>query len=174
MKHVPIYIILVLLILLLTCNNNSEPVNPVIEYVHHTDTILRIDSFYHTNIEVDTVIKTATDTLIRYGNYNISEYHYIIDDSLLSGEVIAKAPFKPVIDFKYKLKSYTIKDSIYIKEMSLKGFLYGGQISITPLISIIEANIAYQSNKGDIFKAGYGYDFNNKNRIITIGYLKRF
>lgn len=174
MKHIPIYIILGLIILLLTCNGNEKNSTPIEEYHHSTDTIVRVDSFYLKDIHVDTVIKTDTDTLIEYGSYNISEYHYVIDDSLLSGEVIAKAPFKPSVDFKYKLKSYTIKDSTYIKEKSLKGFLYGGEVSVKPLITNIQGNLAYQNDRGDIFKIGLGYDFSNQNQLITVGYLKRF
>ena len=173
MKHVPIYIILVLLIILLTCNTRTD-YKPIKEYYHSTDTIVRIDTFNHTDIVVNTIVKTNTDTLIEYGYYNNSEYHYIIDDSLLTGEIIAKAPFKPVIDFKYKLNSYTIKDSVYVKEKSYRGFLYGGTVSVDPLLSIIEANIAYQNKKGDLFKVGLGYDFTNKNRLISVGFLKRF
>ena len=173
MKHVPIYIILVLLILLLTCNNKTE-YKPIKEYYHTTDTIIRVDTFTHNDLRVDTIIKTDTDTLIEYGYYNNSEYHYLIDDSLLTGTIIAKAPFKPVIDFNYSLKSYTIKDSIYVKEKPLKGFYYGGSVSVNPLIQNLEANLAYQNNKGSIFKVGLGYDFNHNNKLITIGYLKRF
>ena len=174
MKHVPIYIILVLLIVLLTCNSNGKAPNPIKEYVYTTDTIVEVDSFYYTDIVVDTFIITDTDTLIEYGRYSVNEYHYNITDSLLDGSIVIKSPFKPILDFNYKLKSYTIKDSVYVKDNSLKGFLYGGGFTISPPLNIMQVNLAYQSNRGDVVNIGFGYDFTQDNRVLTFGFLKRF
>lgn len=154
---------------------SSKPIESKDIIKIYRDTILRIDSFYITNIKLDTVIQTKTDTLFFNGyEIPISEYHYKINDSLLTGTIIAKAPFKPSIDFKYNIKSYTIKDSIYIEKTPLNAFYYGGEVVVSPLFSQIYLGLDYQDKKGSIYGFAVGRDFELKNNLIKLSYKKRF
>ncbi len=174
-KIVPIYIIIFLLIAVLVFRcDTKEPIRNISNVIVYRDTIIKVDTVNHYNIKVDTVFKTDTDTLIEYGYYNNAEYHYKINDSVLDGTIVAKAPFKPEIDFKYKLKNYTIKDSVYVEKTKLRGFYYGGEMVVHPLLSQMFVGVAYQDNRGQIFDVSVGRDFQNESNLIKLGYKKRF
>ena len=172
-KMTPLYILIILLIaaLVFKCDNSKSA-----KLIHKTvrDTVLIMDTFHHESIKFDTIIVTDTDTLIERGYYSNSEYHYKINDSLLTGTIIAKTPFKPSIDFKYTIKSYTIKDSVYTVKQSLKGFYYGGGLSVKPLLNQMYIGVSYHDNKNQMFDLSIGRDFQGERNIISIGYKKRF
>lgn len=176
-KVIPIYIVIFLLIALLVFRCDSTPkesIRTVKNVVEYHDTIVRVDTVNHYKIDVDTVIKTNTDTLIEYGYYDNSEYHFKINDSVLDGTIVAKSPFKPEIDFNYTLKSYTIKDSTVITNKDLRGFYYGGEMVVHPLLSQMFIGVSYQDNRGQIFDVSVGRDFQNESNLIKLGYKKRF
>lgn len=154
-----------------------KPSNSSIETVRevYRDTIIKVDSFYLTDIQTDTIIQLHTDTFVFEGHkVPISEYHYPINDSLLKGTIIAKAPFKPVIDFKYTLESYTLKDSVYIEKTPLNGFYYGAEVMAYPLLSQMFLSLDYQNKKGAIIGVAVGRDFIHENNLIKLSYKKRF
>ncbi len=127
------------------------------------------------DIQTDTVIQLHTDTFVFKGHkVPISEYRYPINDSLLKGTIIAKAPFKPVIDFKYTLESHTLKDSIYIEKTPLNGFYYGAEVMAYPLLSQMFLSLDYQNKKGAIIGVAVGRDFTHENNLIKLSYKKRF
>ena len=170
--------LVILLILVLTfflLHFGSKPTEVKEVKIVYRDTIIKVDSFYLKDIQTDTIIQLHTDTFV-FNEYKvpISEYHYKINDSLLKGTIIAKAPFKPVIDFKYNLESYTLKDSIYIEKTPLKGFYYGAEVMAYPLISQIFLSLDYQNKKGAIIGVAVGRDFTNENNLIKLSYKKRF
>lgn len=182
MKKAPTLIlvaIIAVLLILLQCNKSkvvkSNPVTyTVVE--HHTDTI--VDTVYvsHTNLVVNTIIKTERDTVIEYHKQHFSEYHFKINDSLLDGVIVATSPFKPEIDFNYTLKQFTIQDSTIVekKEQDYKGFLYGGEVTISPLLNELSFGLGYQTKHGDLFELDYGRNFNDKYNVLRLGYKKRF
>ncbi len=172
-KVIPIYIVIFLLIAVLVfkCDSKPKESNSIIEY---RDTTIQYVNVYHESIELDTIIETKTDTLIEYGYYNNDEYHFKINDSLLDGVIVAKSPFKPEIDFNYTLKNYTLKDSTVITKRDLRGFYYGGEIMVEPLLSQMFIGVAYQDNKGQIFDISIGRDFQSESNLIKLGYKKRF
>lgn len=165
------------LALLLTCNN--KPLNPT-KIIHHTsdttivyDTIVDTLVVHHTKItpsKVDTLVLSDSNTYKH-------KYYYPINDSLLEGVIIAKSNDRPEMAFNYKLKNYhtstttTIKDTIVL---SNRGFLYGGDVAISPLFSQISASISYQFNKGSIIDLSVGRDFNHNHNIIRLGYRRKF
>tara|TARA_R110002012_G_scaffold107444_2_gene249343 strand:- start:2536 stop:3060 length:525 start_codon:yes stop_codon:yes gene_type:complete len=154
-----------------------KPSNSSIETVRevYRDTIIKVDSFYLTDIQTDTIIQLHTDTFVFEGHkVPMSEYHYPINDSLLKGTIIAKAPFKPVIDFKYTLESYTLKDSVYIEKTPLNGFYYGAEVMAYPLLSQMFLSLDYQNKKGAIIGVAVGRDFIHENNLIKLSYKKRF
>ena len=168
-------IIALFIALFFTCNKPQKIVTKS-EIIHSTDTIVKFDTVNRVNLQVDTVIDL--DTLIQiefqeYG-YALHEYHYKINDSLLTATIIAKSPFKPDIDFNYNIKQFTIKDSVFVKEKSLKGFYYGGEAVVYPLLSQMFISVAYQDNRGQLFDISLGRDFDNKTNLIKLGYKKRF
>ena len=153
----------------------SKPVEVKTVREVYRDTIIQVDSFYLTDIQTDTVKELHTDTFFFEGHkVPMSEYHYPINDSLLKGTIIAKAPFKPVIDFKYTLESYTLKDSIYIEKTPLNGFYYGAEVMAYPLLSQMFLSLDYQNKKGAIIGVAVGRDFTHENNLIKLSYKKRF
>lgn len=174
MKHVPIYIILVLLLLVVTCSDNKtsciDRTKAVVEYdttiIHHTirDTITSFD----------TIVKNTRDTIVDSVKYSLNEYHYKVNDSLITGEIVVEAPFNPIL--RYELTANSFHTTEYTKETitNLRGFLYGGQITIDPLLTNLQGTLAYQNKRGSMYSLGLGFDFTNKNRLISVGYLKKF
>lgn len=176
MKQLPIYIIIVLLIAVLVfkCDSKPSKVRTITNLIEHTDTIVRYDTIEHNSLKIDTIVLTNTDTIIKGVKFNNSEYHYKINDSVLDGTIVAKSPFKPDIDFNYTIKNHTIKDSVYLEKRVYKGFYYGGEIVVQPLLSQMFIGVSYQDNKAQIFDLSVGRDFQNESNIIKIGYKKRF
>ena len=174
MKTAPIYILIILLIAVLVFKCDNKPSSTSNQYVPYDvlievhDTIISIDTFNHYRIIVD------LDTVINDYKYKLSEYHYKIQDSVLDGTIVATSPFKPDIDFTYKLKTYTIKDSTVLRENNYRGLLYGGRIAVSPLLTQMSVTGAYQFKRGDIIDLSLGRDFQNNYNIITVGYMKRF
>lgn len=178
-KIIPIYILVIILIALVVfkCGSKTQT-ETIYKTVHTTDTLINYVDVEHTNLKVDTVIKTDSIVVLdldthEYG-YALHEYHYKINDSLLNATIIAKSPFKPDIDFKYKLKNFTIKDSVYTEKTQLKGFYYGGEIVLHPLLNQMFIGVAYQDNKGQIFDVSIGRDFVQNNNLLKVGFKKRF
>lgn len=172
MKHVPIYIILVLLFLLLTCNNNGVRNTTTVVTKHDTTVVNHVIT--DTVKLFDTVVRNVRDTIVEGFEFQMHEFHHTIDDSLISGTITVEAPFNPLLKYSLNAKSFHTTKTTEIKETSLKGFLYGGEITVLPLLNTMQLNVAYQSNVGDVYKVGYGYDFTHSNRVLSIGYLKRF
>jgi len=172
-----IIIIVLLILLFFTCNKPPKTVTKS-EVYHTSDTIIKFDTVHHTRLKVnniidlDTVVMYQVDTF-EYG-FALHEYHYKINDSLLNATIVAKSPFKPDIDFNYNIKQFTIKDSVFVKEKSLKGFYYGGEAVVYPLLSQMFIGVAYQDNRGQLFDISAGRDFENKTNLIKLGYKKRF
>ena len=175
-KVIPIYIIIILLIAVLVFKCDTPKPSVIYKTIHTSDTIIDTLRVSHTNLEVDTIIKLDTLVKIEFQKhgYALHEYHYKIKVSLLDGTIIAKSPFKPDIEFNYNLKSVTIKDSIHTKEQVLKGFYYGGELMVMPLLSQMFIGVAYQDNRGQIFDIAVGRDFQNESNLIKLGYKKRF
>ncbi len=172
-KVIPIYIVIFLLIAVLVfkCDNKPKESKSIIEY---RDTTIQYVNVYHDSIELDTIIETKTDTLIKYGYYNNAEYHFKINDSLLDGVIVATSPFKPEIDFNYTLKNYTLKDSTVVTKQDLRGFYYGGEIVVEPLLNQMFIGVAYMNKRGDLFDISVGRDFQTESNLIKLGYKKRF
>lgn len=178
-KVVPIYIVIFLLIAVLVfkCDNKpNESVRTIKSVVEFHDTIIQYVDVHHESIQLDTVISLDTLIQIEYQEYGyaLNEHHYKINDSLLTGTIIAKSPFKPEIDFNYTLKNYTIKDSTVVTKQDLRGFYYGGEIVVHPLLSQMFTGIGYMNKKGDLFDVSVGRDFQNESNLIKLGYKKRF
>ena len=175
-KIIPVYIILILLLVLLIFKCDSPKSTTVYRTTHTSDTIVKTIEVNHTSLKVDTFY--VLDTLVKFeykpNGYALHEYEYKINDSLMNGVITAKSPFKPDVNFKYKLKQFTIKDSIHTKEDVLKGFYYGGELMVLPLLSQMFVGVAYQDNKGQIFDISVGRDFQNESNLIKLGYKKRF
>jgi hypothetical protein len=175
-KSIPICIILVLILITFTCNDEigtrSES-NIIKEVVTHDTTIVTI-TITDTLTVPYKVVESIRDTIYRSVDFPINEYHYTIDDSLIAGTIVVEAPFNPVLKYSLTSKTFNTTTKVEKTERNLRGFLYGGQVSVVPLISNIEANIAYQNKRGDIIKLGLGYDFTHNNKLITVGLLKRF
>lgn len=180
MKAAPIYILIIILIGLLVFKCDNKPTTSGKGYIPYEvlveihDTIERIDTFHHHHIKLDSVHITDIDTVINDYKYTLGEYHFPIKDSLLDGVIIARSPFKPIIDFKYKVKSYTIKDSTILRENNYSGFLYGGRVAVSPLLTQMSVGVSKQFRSGDLLNIEVGRDFSNELNIVTLSFYKRF
>jgi hypothetical protein len=166
MKHLPIYIIIALLLVLLTCN---KPNKHTVSTIAIHDTIIRVDTFNHTDIVVDTVVMMGYDTIINNIAYPVNKYEYKINDSLLDGVIVATSPFRPKLDFKYTLKSFEVKETIIKRD--LRGFYYGGELV---LLNQAFIGLGYMNNKGDLLNLSVGKDFATNTNLIKAGFYKRF
>ena len=137
------------------------------------DTIIKTYVLKDTIIQYDSIIYIS-DTIINNDTIGINSYVYHIDDSLVSGTITAKGIFDPNLNYDLAFKSFhTTKHAREVKK-NFRGVLYGGEITVEPLLSSLELNLAYQFKRGDIVKLGLGYNLNTSNKIITVGFLKRF
>ena len=173
MKQVPIYILIGIVICLFTCNNsNTHSIEErIVTSVIH-DTLITTYTITDTLVQYDTTI-FVRDTII-CDTVSVQEYVYDINDSLITGQIIVQGISNPNLKYTLTTKAFHTTKHTEIIEKNLRGFLYGGQITVEPIMSQFEINIAYQNKQGNIFKLGGGFDFYNSNPIITIGYLKRF
>lgn len=166
-----------MLLLLFTCNN--KPSKPSVVISHTSDTTIVHDTIVDTLIVQHThIIPSKIDTLILSDSNTFRhKYYYPVKDSLLDGLITAKSNDRPQIDFKYKLKNYhtstytTIKDTIVI---SNHGFMYGGDVVVSPLLSEISVAASYQNKKGNLFDLSIGRNFTLNQNIIKLGYRRKF
>ena len=171
-KYVPIAILLVFIVSLLTCNSSTTSVinsvktvitnDTTVIYTVKTDTVIRYDSIISLR---DTII---CDTL------TISKYIHNIDDSLITGTIVIESALKPILTYELTTKSFHTDKTITKTITNLKGFMYGGGLTVEPLLSQLEINAAYQFKRGNILSLGLGYDFQNQNQLIKVNFLKKF
>jgi len=179
MKYIPQLIMAGVIIVLLLFTCNKKPSKPIRILSHTSDTIVLHDTIIDTlEVHHTQMLPSKTDTLILSDSNTFKhKYYYPIKDSLLEGSIIALSNDRPQIDFSYKLKNYhtsthtTIKDTIVL---SNRGFLYGGDVVVSPLFSQISAGLSYQFDRGDVIDVSVGRDFNNKHNIIRVGYRRKF
>jgi hypothetical protein len=171
MKQLPLYIIIVLLLVLFTCNPKTKETVRVKTF---RDTIVRVDTVVHSNLQVDTVIVLDYDTIINGIAFDVNQYEYKIEDSLLIGTIRATSPIKPIINFDYYLKSFEIKDSVHVIKSDLRGFYYGGDIIISPMLKEAYIGLGYMNKKGDLLDISVGKEFSTNTNLIKLGFKKRF
>jgi len=109
-----------------------------------------------------------------------STYIYKIKDSLLEATISAYSQTRPQIDLSYKLKSFQINDTILIKDSVYKELridknkLYlGSEMVISPLLSQAYIGASFEHKRGHLFSLDLGYDFNNQQRLIKVGYKRK-
>tara|TARA_R110002049_G_scaffold23746_1_gene84344 strand:+ start:161 stop:676 length:516 start_codon:yes stop_codon:yes gene_type:complete len=141
--------------------------------IHHTDTIVRVDTFERRFLDIDTVFITEYDTIIDNTIYPIKQYEYDIKDSLLNATMKVQSPFKPRnVSLEYSLKSFKIKDSIHTVEPIKRQFLYGAEVHALPLLNGGYITLGYQDRKQSIYTVSVGNV--NKTNILKVGFLKKF
>ena len=171
-------ILVVILYLLKGCN---KPLPPKEIVIRTTDTIIKTDTLVnyiekeYTNLIVDTFFINSNDT-----STFSSSYIYKIKDSLLEATILAKAEKRPQIDFKYKLKNFTIKDSILIKDSVYKEVIIdknklylGSEMLVSPLLSQVYIGASFEHKRGHLFNLDVGYDLNTNSRLIKVGYKRK-
>jgi hypothetical protein len=171
MRELPLYAIIILLLVMFTCN---KPARDTVQIESFRDTLIRYDTINHTNLRCDTVFKLDYDTIINNLSYPINKYQYKIKDSLLDGVIIVKSPFKPSVNFDYTLKTFEVKDSTVSFKSDLRGFYYGGSVIISPLLSSAFVGVGYMNKKGNIINLSIGKDFATNTNLIQLGFKKRF
>ena len=173
MKQVPIYILIVVVICLFTCNDSNthsieeRDITSVI-----SDTLITTYTITDTLVQYDTIV-SLRDTFI-CDTVTMNEYVYDIDDSLITGEIVVQGISNPNLKYSLSTKSFHTTKHTTVTEKNLRGFLYGGEITVQPILNTMQFKVAYQNKKGNIYNLGAGFDFYNTNPIVTIGYLKRF
>ena len=132
---------------------------------------------FHTELKPVYIDTSKVDTLyLPAGDYPIITFGYKIKDSLFDGTIIVKSPFKPEVDFKYTLTNKTVKESTVVEKIdkNYRGFLYGGGVTISPLLNELSIGVGYQTKQGDLFELDFGRNFNDKYNVLRFGFKKRF
>ncbi len=154
-------------------NTNTHTSSLIIEEVHDTTYIVKEVPIKE--LVLDTFYELKTDTFIKEGSYPLNSFKYPINDSLLTGEIIAEAPFKPKIEIKYKVKSFSIKDSVtIIPPTNYSGFFYGGSLVFNPLGAEIYLDGAKSFKNGNMINLSVGLNMERKQAFYKIGFLKKF
>jgi hypothetical protein len=139
---------------------------------HTSDTIVKQVTKEHYNLKVDTFFITSNDT-----SKFASNYIYQIKDSLLEATIIAKSEDRPQIDFNYKIKNYTISDTIRIKETLTKEIIknkmyFGSEVVVKPMFSQVYLGADFVHKKGHLLGASAGYDLQNNNPVFKLQYKR--
>ena len=158
---------------LLYISHNRKPIHTE-TVTRVTDTIVRYDTIVHNNLRVDTVVRLDYDTIINGVSFDVNEYEYKINDSLLVGTIRATSPIEPLINFDYYVKSFEVKDSVHVIESDLRGFYYGGSVIISPLLNSAFLGLGYMNKRGDIIDLSIGKEFATNTNLIKLGFKKRF
>ena len=173
MKYLYIIFASIVFVLFISKGCNTIEDDTLVDTVVIHDTIVKTYTIKDTLIQYDSIIH-INDTIINNDTIGINSYVYHIDDSIVSGTITATGVFDPNLSYDLAFKSFhTTKHTKEIKK-NLRGVLYGGEITVEPLLSSLELNLAYQFKRGNIIKIGVGYDLNNNNKLLTVGFLKRF
>lgn len=182
LEHLVILGLFIYVVFLSTCNNDPKVITKEVDrevirtvHTHSIDTFIQIVKGKHTNIPLNI---PNTHFRIDLGDTNVfsDKYYYPIKDSLLEATIIVNSKDQPdSVGIKYDLKSFTIRDSIYlrdsvyIKEQILKSYMSAGA-------SIYGGNnfgfiptVFYNHKSGNNY--GLGYDLFNQNIHFT--YVKR-
>ena len=170
MRELPLYAIIVLLLVLFTCN---KPTKKTIVTEHYRDTIVIHDTFNHSTLRVDTFYSLNYDTIIEGKGFDVNMYEYKINDSLLTGTIRATSPVEPLINFDYYVKSFKVKDSVRVIKSDLRGFYYGGSLVVSPVLNSVFIGLGYMNKKGDIIDLSIGKDFSNNTNLLKLGFKKR-
>ena len=180
-------ILVVILYLLKGCNKPTPPKEIVIrttDTIYKSDTIINYVEKEHTNLSPTIVIR---DTSFKHDRIDLSDtsifwstYIYKIKDSLLEATISAYSQTRPQIDFNYKLKSFQINDTILIKDSVYKELridknkLYlGSEMVVSSLLSQAYIGASFEHKRGHLFSLDLGYDFNNQQRLIKVGYKRK-
>jgi hypothetical protein len=158
--------------LLYSSCNKTNPTETIIE--RFTDTIVRYDTVTHVNLRIDTVVRLDYDTIINGVSFDVNEYEYKINDSLLVGTIRATSAIKPIINFDYYVKSFKVKDSVSVIKRDLSGFYYGGSVIVSPLLNSAFIGASYMVKNGDIIDLSIGKEFSTNTNLIKLGFKKRF
>ena len=183
LEHLVILGLFIYVVFLSTCN--SKPIDPKIitkevvrvDSIHTTDTIVQHHTKYISNVpQLVNIPHTPFNIDLTDTNVFNDTFYYGIKDSLLEATILVHGESKPdSIGFDYDLKTFTIRDSIYIrdsvyvKEQILKSYLSAGASIYGGNSFGFIPTIFYNHKTGNNF--GLGYDLFNKNIHIT--YSKR-
>ncbi len=190
MKNYIIIGLSILVVILYLLKGCSKPIPPkeivirTIDTIYKSDTIINYVEKEHTNLTPIIIIK---DTSLKHDRIDLSDtsifwstYIYKIKDSLLDATILAYSQSRPQIDFKYKLKSFQINDTILIKDSVYKEIridknkLYlGSEMLVSPLLSQVYIGASFEHKRGHLFNLDVGYDLNTNNKLIKVGYKRK-
>ena len=182
-REILIVALLIVVVYLLQCR--KPIVQEVKTEVRVTDTIFSsdtiIDYIYvqHHDLEPDEVIPHPIDTSVgmdlsdtsifwRYWVYNVS-------DSLLEAKITAHSQTRPTIDFDYKIKNFTIRDTILIKDsvhtfdVPKSAMFFGVEVSGSQNRFGFSPSLTYSHKSG----MNYSIRYDLINKEIGIGFSKK-
>jgi hypothetical protein len=182
---VGLLITIAIILFLRGCKTPKETIKTVHtrDTIFTTDTVINYVEKEHINIKpiiirdsipFESITNDSGDTSVFY-----STYIYPVKDSLLEATISAYSQTKPKINFKYKLKNYTIhdtiliKDSVYTEKLSLKNKMYfGSEVVVKPMFTQVYLGVDFAHKKGHLFNLSGGYDLQNEQPLIKVGYKK--
>ncbi len=177
-------LIIVILVLIKGCGQGSSDFygNEVIgsdttiveksDTVFSSDTIIKHDIKYITNIKLDTV----------YEHLNGSPYTFIYNrqDSLLKYSIFVNSSIQPdSVGLKYDINSFLIHDTTIITDSIIKTITnkvrvnqvyFGGEAVVYPGFNAVFGTVDFVSKKGFQIEAGVGVMDNNP--AVKIGFKK--
>jgi len=185
-EYILILGLVIIIILLATCNSKPQPTKTItktitrVDSIHTIDTVERIISVPMASVPEIRYNIDLSDTIVFYDTINT--YYYGKKDSLLDYTIEIDGKCKPKdVRFKYDISQFAIRDYIYIRDsthtngevksfMSLGGTILGSKTSfgIAPML-------IYSHKSGNNF--GLGFDLINNNVHLqyskTISFTKK-
>ena len=178
-EHLIILILFGIIVFLSTCNDTkiiTEEVEVVrVDSVFTSDTIIKHHTKYISNVPELINTPHAPFNIDLSDTNDLSDtFYYGVKDSLLEATILVHTKSKPdSIGFDYDLKSFTIHDSIYVRDSvyqeNKKSYLsFGGSVYVGNDFGLIPT-LFYTYKATHNF--GLGYDVINKSYQLT--YSKR-
>lgn len=149
-------------------------------YTHTIDTVDRwrdrvvSKTTYVMSSLIEGDMMDLSDTSVFFSN----NYLYKYNDSILDANINVYASERPdsvVLD--YSSIERIIKDSTYIKDkitekVRVNQVYFGGNATVYPGFNSLSMGLDFVSKKGWQAEIGIGYDLNNNNPMISVGYKK--
>tara|TARA_R110002012_G_scaffold93731_3_gene227410 strand:+ start:6869 stop:7423 length:555 start_codon:yes stop_codon:yes gene_type:complete len=144
----------------------------------------KIENFSDTTIIRDTVIKeivknhyhvkpSSVDTVFLTPEYvaSLDSFFFKINDTILNADITVFSESTPLINFKYKVKKFELKEKIVIKDSTIyeplkNHFFLGAQIGGNQNSFIFAPKIEMLSKKDYLYSVGY--DLLNKSVLIGL------
>ena len=185
LERILIIVLFLIIIYLFQCRKPTQIEIPkevrYIDTIYKTDTLVNYIYKEHTNLQPTTIVvdsNLSNNTILSdFSDTSVffSTYIYPIKDSLLEATISAYSQTRPQIDFSYKLKNFTIhdtvliKDSVYKLQPKVNSFYIGAELSGSQNRFGFSPSFTFSHKKGlnyslryDLINKEVGFKFEKK------------